>query len=217
MLGFSRDVAAQPPSAIVESITGNIAGAEVLDYVSPGQVIQLGNSGTIVLAHLESCMRETITGGEVTVGMHSSQVKGGRVSRENARCSSVAVSDSRTSYSAGAVFRSRLTDKRSTGSNRTAIYSLSPMFEINDYGTMIVRRIDQPGEQYEIVVSPTSLVKARFYDFATTNGRLKAGGSYEVSLAADWVVFEVDESANADGLLSRLVRLAPPATITEGR
>lgn len=220
MLGLSRHVeAAQPPSALIESISETtIAGIELLDYVSPGQVIQLGTSGTIILAYLESCVRETIIGGEVTVGTHSSQVKGGKVKREKPQCSSATLSDSRTLDIAGATFRSRPTDKGSAEYRRTAIYSLSPIFEIGDYGTMILRRIDQPGERYEIVVSPSSLVKTRFYDFTVANGRLRAGGRYEVSLGAHQLIFEVDESASADGpLLSRLVRLTPSVKTTEGR
>jgi hypothetical protein len=214
LLGWSRGVeAGQPPSALVEAITGIVAGAELLDYVSPGQVIQLGNSGIVVLSYLDSCLRETITGGEVTVGMRSSQVKGGKVNREKPQCSSGEVSDSRSLGSAGAVFRGRPKDRRLAESKRTTIYSLSPLFEINDYGTMIIRRIDQPGERYEIIVSPNSLIKARFYDFAAANGRLIAGGRYEVSLGESRLVIEVDESANADGpLLSPLVRLLPSKT-----
>jgi hypothetical protein len=219
LLGLPGNLkAAQLPSALVENVTGAIAGPELLEYVSPGQVVQLGPSGTIILAYLESCTRETITGGEVTIGLHSSQVKGGEIKRENPPCNRAAASSSITSDAGGAVFRSRPTEKRAADSRRATIYSLSPIFEIGDHGTMILKRIDQPGEQYEIVVSPDSLVKGRFYDFAAGNGRLKAGGRYEVSLGANRLVFEVDQSAHADGpLLARLVRLTPPARANRGR
>src|SRR5205085_262867 len=78
--------AAQTPTAIVESVTGSVAGAEVLDYVSPGKVIKLGGNGSIVLAYLASCLRETITGGVVIVGAEQSQVSLGEVSREKPSC-----------------------------------------------------------------------------------------------------------------------------------
>ena len=218
LLGLPRSVeAAQPPSALVESVNGAIVGAEYLDYVSPGQVIQLGASGMIVLAYLDSCTRETITGGEVTVGMQVSQVKGGEIRRDNPPCSNAAVSPTNSANSdyGGSVFRSRPTVKRSTDGKRALIYSLSPVFETGDYGTMVLERVDQPGERYEVALSPASLVKGRFYDFAVGNARLKPGGRYEVSLGANRLVFEVDESANAGGpLLARLVRLTPPARIT---
>lgn len=219
LLGLSGGVeAGKLPSALIESITGTIAGVELLDYVSPGQVIQLGASGKIVLAYLEGCMRETITGGEVTVGLHGSLVKGGKVDREKPQCSSATVSDPRISESAGTVFRNRQTDKRTAEHKRKTIYSLSPIFEIGDLGTMIVRRIDKPDEQYEVIILSSSLTRMRFYDFAAANGKLKAGAKYEVSLGANRLVFEIDELAHADGpLLSRLVRLSPSAKGADSR
>ena len=206
-----RAEAAPPPSALVENVTGSNVGVEFLDYVSPGQRIQLGASGKIVLAYLDSCTRETITGGEVTIGTRSSQVKGGEIRRENPPCSSAAVAlPNSNSEHAGAVFRSRPTAKRPTDPKRSSIYSLSPVFETGDHGTMVLERIDQSGERYEIVISPSSLVKGRFYDFAAANMRLKAGAKYAVSLGANRLIFEVDKSANASGpLLARLVRLTP--------
>ena len=78
---------------------------------------------------------------------------------------------------------------------------------------MTLKRIDRAGEQYEIAVSPGSLVKGRFYDLAAGNRRLKPGGKYEVSLGANRLILEVDQLAFTDGpLLARLVRLTPPAT-----
>jgi hypothetical protein len=213
LLGLPGNLeAAQLPSALVENVTGAIAGPEFLDYVSPGQVIQLGTSGTIVLAYLESCTRETITGGELTIGLHSSQVTGGEIKRETPPCNRAAVSTAATSDAGGAVFRSRPPEKRAADSRRVSIHSLSPIFEISDHGTMLLKRIDRPGEQYEIAVSPGSLVKGKFYDFAVGNGPLKAGGKYEVSFGANQLILEVDHLAYTDGpLLARLVRLTSPA------
>ena len=211
-------VAAQLPSALVENVTGAIAGPELLDYVSPGQVVQLGPSGTIILAYLESCTRETITGGEVTIGLHSSQVRGGEIKRENPPCNRTAVSTAVTSDAGGAVFRGRPTEKRAAESRRVSIHSQSPIFEISESGTMVLKRIDRAGEQYEIAVSPGSLVKGRFYDFAAGDRRLKPGGRYEVSLGANRLILEVDHLAYTDGpLLARLVRLTPPAKADPSR
>jgi hypothetical protein len=65
--------------AIVESITGNISGIEVMDYLRTGQVIQLRPNQTIVLTYEASCVREAITGGTVTVGIDRSQVLSGQI------------------------------------------------------------------------------------------------------------------------------------------
>jgi hypothetical protein len=52
--------------ALIESLTGNPSGVEVMDYVRAGQVIRLAPHQTIVLSYMASCVRETITGGTVT-------------------------------------------------------------------------------------------------------------------------------------------------------
>ena len=55
--------------ALVENLTGVSPGVEFMDYVRAGQVIRLGSQQTIVLRYMSSCLRETITGGTVTVGL----------------------------------------------------------------------------------------------------------------------------------------------------
>src|SRR6516225_7486870 len=48
--------------ALVEDVSGHPAGAQLMDYVEPGQVIRLDPGDRIVLGYLRSCVRETITG-----------------------------------------------------------------------------------------------------------------------------------------------------------
>ena len=67
--------------AVVESISGNSFGVEFMDYLHLGQVIRLNNRETLVLSYKASCVRETITGGMVTVGLDRSQVQSGEVQR----------------------------------------------------------------------------------------------------------------------------------------
>ncbi|GAH36650.1 unnamed protein product, partial [marine sediment metagenome] len=54
--------------ALVEGLTGSSPGVEYMDYVRAGQVIRLGPHQTIELSYMSSCLRETITGGTVTIG-----------------------------------------------------------------------------------------------------------------------------------------------------
>jgi hypothetical protein len=76
VLAFTTIAAAADPFevAVVESISSNISGVEVMDYLRTGQVIQLRPDQTIVLSYEASCVRETITGGTVTVGIDRSEV-----------------------------------------------------------------------------------------------------------------------------------------------
>jgi hypothetical protein len=84
----SRVTAAADPTgiAVFESLTGNLSGVESMDYVRAGQVIRLGPHQTIVLSYMASCVRETITGGTVTVGTQRSEVQSGHVRRIEGHC-----------------------------------------------------------------------------------------------------------------------------------
>ena len=72
--------------ALIEELSGNPAALEVMDYLETGQVIRLGARETLVLSYFNSCTRETITGGTVTVGTEQSKVVSGKVERTKVRC-----------------------------------------------------------------------------------------------------------------------------------
>jgi hypothetical protein len=72
--------------ALVESVNRGSPGVEFMDYVQAGQVIRLGPHETIVLSYMSSCVRETITGGIVTVGTDWSEVQSGEVRRLRGQC-----------------------------------------------------------------------------------------------------------------------------------
>lgn len=74
-------------AALVEDIeNAPDAGVSFLDYVYPGQVIELGAAGTIVLSYFVSCRIETVTGGRLEVTREASIVSGGRLSQKSAPC-----------------------------------------------------------------------------------------------------------------------------------
>ncbi len=74
-------------AALVEDVkSAPDAGVSFLDYVFPGQTIDLGSKGTLILSYFDSCMLETIQGGRVTVERGASAVDGGRVSMEKVAC-----------------------------------------------------------------------------------------------------------------------------------
>jgi hypothetical protein len=88
VLAFTTIAAAADPFevAVVESISSNISGVEIMDYLRTGQVIQLRPDQTIVLSYETSCVRETITGGTVTVGIDRSLVVSGQIRRFEGPC-----------------------------------------------------------------------------------------------------------------------------------
>ena len=74
-------------AALVEAVE-NAPDAQVsfLDYVYPGQVIELGAAGKIVLSYFDSCLVETVIGGRLEVAREASVVSGGRLSQKKAPC-----------------------------------------------------------------------------------------------------------------------------------
>jgi hypothetical protein len=74
------------PVALIEQLSGNPAGLEIMDYLETGRVIRLGARETVVLSYFNSCTRETITGGTVTVGTDQSEVLSGKVERTKFGC-----------------------------------------------------------------------------------------------------------------------------------
>jgi hypothetical protein len=86
-VAVASPAAADPTGvALVEGLTGNPSGVEFMDYVRAGQVIRLGPHQTMVLSYMASCVRETITGGTVTVGTQRSEVQSGHVRRIEGHC-----------------------------------------------------------------------------------------------------------------------------------
>jgi hypothetical protein len=88
VMAFASVATAADPAdvALVESISGNSSGVEFMDYLRPGQVIRLAPHETIVLSYMTSCVRETITGGTVSIGIDRSQVQSGEVRRTAGEC-----------------------------------------------------------------------------------------------------------------------------------
>jgi hypothetical protein len=72
--------------ALVEELTSAPSNVAFMDYLQTGQVIRLGPRDTLVLTYLTSCIRETITGGTVTIGTDSSEVQSGQVVRMRGQC-----------------------------------------------------------------------------------------------------------------------------------
>ena len=205
-LGGMTLAAAQAPTAIVESTKGQVSGAESMDYVKPGQVIKLGASGTIVLAYLNSCVRENITGGVAIVGTDESRVSLGEVSRDKPMCSGTPSGvPSNSSSGGGMVFRGRA--DQPAPQPRVTVFSLTPMIDVAEPGKLVIERTDKPGERHEATLTRASLVKDRFYDLASADTQLKPGGVYLATIGSRKVLFKVDQLAQPAGpLVGRLVR-----------
>jgi hypothetical protein len=208
LIGFTGVVAAQAPVAVVEDVQGKVSGVEFMDYVAPGKVIKLGAAGTVVLAYMKSCRRETITGlGTVIVGAEESMVHLGDIKASTVQCDSShsQLIDREVGESAATVVRSM--DKSTTP--RFTLFGTSPLIETAGRGRLVVERLDAKGERYDVDLATASMVRGKFYDFARAGTALKPGGIYAASLGSRRAVFLVDRRAEPGmaPIIGRLVRL----------
>jgi hypothetical protein len=197
---------AQPPVAIVENVTGNPAGVGFMDYVETGKVIRLGLHDAIVLGYLKSCVRETISGGTVEIGVDQSDVQYGRVARTKVECDAgkMLLAPGHAYDAAGLVFRG-LPDPQFT------LFGLCPVFEVKGGGTLVIERLDRLGERYVLPIGGKQLVRGAFFDLATTGRSLAPGGIYKASWNATDVVFKVAPHAKPgrSPIAGRLLRFGP--------
>jgi hypothetical protein len=198
---------AQPPAAVVEDVIGTPLGAEFMDYVAPGKIIVLGPKDGVVLAYLQSCWRETITGGSVKIGAEYSEVDGGSVERAKVRCDAgkMALTAELGSKSGAMVLRNaRAVDPRA----QFTLYGASPLVVIPQGLSVVIERLDAAGERYEL----TRAAHRSFYDFAEEGKAIAAGGLYRASAGGAGVVFSVDADAKPGRtpLAGRLLQIRPP-------
>jgi len=220
-LAFGALAWAHGPAAVVEEVSGKSAGVEFMDYVTPGKVIRLGRQDTIVLGYLKSCWRETIVGGTVTVGTEQSDVQGGKVERTQVKCDGgrMQLSAGQAVQSAGYVSRSvdlsgrdasalERQKREGTVEPQITLYGRVPTIELGAGGTLVVERIDVPGEKFEIAVSSRQLARGVFFDLAKAHRLLAAGGIYRATFGTKQVVFKIAPDAPASApVIARLLRL----------
>lgn len=204
MLGLVAAAAAEGPVAVVEDVRGRVAGVEFMDYVAPGKVIKLGAKDSIVLGYMNSCWRETITGGVVVVGEEQSTVYASTIERSKVDCDNgqMQLSERQAKQSAGTVFRGVAPPPELT------VYGLSPIIEIKNRGPLIVERLDKPGERYVVALRGDSFLRGKFYDFAKAGKALTPNGLYVAQLGLEKIVFKVDPQAKRGStpIVGRLVR-----------
>jgi hypothetical protein len=209
LIGLATPAFAAPPVALIEDVQGEVTGAELMDYVAPGQIIKLGPNGRLVLSYLKSCRRETVSGaGSVAVGAGESKVEGAQLKNDVVNCDAghAQATTRETSEVAATIVRSLGPDDADLP--QAIVYGASPIFEAKGSGTLAVERLDQPGERQQIALDGSQL-KGRFYDFAGTSHALTPGGTYAATFGTSRIVFRVDPQAKPGPgpAVGRLIRM----------
>jgi|SRR6516165_1908419 len=92
--------------ALIEGLTSPSQRVELMVYAHVGQVIHLNTDQTMVLSYRDTCIRETITGGTITIGTGQSEVRSAaRLERVQNTCELRKVDVSRTEGHGGRAFR----------------------------------------------------------------------------------------------------------------
>jgi hypothetical protein len=194
------------PIALVEDITSTTADVEFMDYVGAGQIIKLGPKDTLVLSYLRSCEHETITGGNVRVGLEKSEVADGKVVRAKIPCDGgkITLSSAQASVSAASAFRVQSAD-----AGALTLFGRSPVVQLpKDLSgrTLTITRTDRRGERHAIKLGDAA--PGGFVDLAKQNVSLTRGASYAASIGGQTLAFAVDRNAKAGAapVVSRLLR-----------
>ena len=203
------------PIALVEDVNSASADVEFMDYVGTGQVIKLAPKDTIVLSYLKSCQHETITGGIVKIGADKSDVQGGSVKRAKVACNGgkMQLASAEANASGASSFRLQ------SAPISPVLYATAPMVQLpklvaSDPRTLVIERVDRPGERAEFAIGEDN---AEFYDLAKAKAKpLARGGVYRAMIGTNKVTFKIDAKAKIVGkttgkipVVSRLLRFTP--------
>ena len=186
---------AAEPVAMVEDVVGSPAGVQPMDYLAAAQVIHLDAKDGVIIDYLHSCVRETIQGGQVTIGTDQSTVAGGSLRREKVECDGGALKLTADQAAKSGVVVFRKPPKPGQIPVDRTLYGLSPVVDLRGGGELLVERLDKPGERLDVKVASADLEHGSFYDLARAGHSLTAGGIYRASANGHKVVFKVDVAA----------------------
>jgi hypothetical protein len=167
-------------SALVEEIkAAPKAGVDFMDFVYPGQNVDLGVRGELVLSYFANCREETIRGGTVTIGEKQSSVQGGRVAARTRSCDSRKFAATTQTAEAGAAVK-RLTPFDAKAWAEAALKSRHPIFRWDGEGVVTVRVLETEAAPPRVVWTGTT--SKNWIAYPARAARLKTGLPYEVEV-----------------------------------
>lgn len=189
-------------AAIVEAVSGPAGDLTEMDLLEQGRTIELGQGATLTLGYPQSCLRETIQGGHVTIGAENSKVAGGKVSAETVPCAAgQVIASGRSADVAGAVFRKGAFEGASKPNPDILLHGTGPLIRFAEpIRTLRIERLDAQEKVREIPVGADRV------DLGERNIALQPGGYYAISAGSAPLVVQIAPDAKGDApLLSRLI------------
>jgi hypothetical protein len=186
--------------AILEDINGAGGKYGAFDELKAGDKIELGANGSAIIGYLDSCVRETIQGGSVTIAAGQSKIEGGQVSRETVACEAtqLVLSEEEAGKSATVAMRGPPWEKYL----HQVVPSPSPLV-LAAGKQLAIKRLD--GDEPALKLP----LKDGKVDLAAQNVTLTPGGFYELSVGKKQTVIKIEPEAQPGPMpaMSRLVRL----------
>lgn len=205
IIGFSLAQAAGPV-AIVEDVQSAKAGVEIMDFLQSGQKITLGRGESLTIGYMDSCKRERIKGGVITIGTSQSTVNNGQVIREDVECDGgqANLTGQASAKSGALAFRSAGSSGVGLQKPRVKIYGSAPVIilPVADQRIVIESMTGKP-DRHELDVN------GKYIDLADHNIELYPGQTYKVEANDISTTFRIMSPAEPGKapLVSRLVRL----------
>jgi hypothetical protein len=188
---------------LVESLSAPVSDLEPMDYVTPGTTINLGKSTVVVLDHLATCTRETVTGGVLTVEATASRVDGGVIEVSNPECDGRRLQlDARKAQGGGQLYRD-------IGGRPLVLYGTAPVIMTARGGPIRIERVDPPGPPIELVAREPVAGRSMTTDLARWHQELAPGGKYLLIFGGRQETFLVDSAAKTGPDVPLLARLLP--------
>jgi hypothetical protein len=192
------------PAAIIEDIKASGVNYEILEVLAQGTKIALGETGTLRLAYLRSCVVEDVQGGTVVVGELESEIEGGVIlAREKVNCDGggIVPTERQGQDVAGVVFRAPDVDYDKPV---VMVYATSPILAFATPATQVrIERIDpDQSDSYEFAIN------GRHLDLGERHVALVPGGLYRATTENGKVLFRISRRATdaSTSAISRLVR-----------
>mgnify|MGYP006919310010 CR=1 FL=1 len=203
LVALASPATAAEPTAIVEDVTAPSTGVAFMDYLFPDRVINLKRGETVTLGYLQSCLRESITGGHIVVGREKSSVKNGTVKRERVECDGGAMKLSSEQSGKSLVMVLRAPPGSSDMPKPSIeIFGASPVIKlVTGKGKISIERLDRHEDELNLTATKS------YIDLAATGRSLKPGGLYRARTNGRTVVFKVNRLARsgAGPVIGRLI------------
>jgi hypothetical protein len=200
LLSSAQAQAAASAGALVEEIDDGVGNVAAFDTLKSGQNIDLRPNHHAIISYLDSCIRETITGGTVKIGTSQSDVQDGTVQRETVDCSlkQLTLTANTQDQSATTVFRPLFDNLV-----KQTLPDVSPFILAEQAASIEMKQMGKEDAPVKLTLRQGKI------DLRTAGIRLQPGGIYKLTAGSreTYIKITPDAKAGEASLLMRIVKL----------